>query len=202
MPAGFGEACAGSAGSTAVESSGGGDGHGAAAGLSVFGSEPAWPGVAATTVLSAAAEVTAGDIRGLGKVTADPPGADLAGAASSGAALACFPSAGAASAGFASAGEEDLPAPPLPLLPGDDVFELVVRDAGRRGAVAGAGFAPEEETDRVFSAPSAVSADVDEEPSASAAVKLLSLSSPSGVSPFLLTDSGLGSTLFRTTVSG
>jgi hypothetical protein len=190
VPAGFGEADAESA---AVESDGGGDGHGAvaslelsgAAGLSVFGSESAWPGVAATvavtTVLSAAAEVTAGDFIGLGKVTAesfDPLEVGLAGAAS-----ACF-----TSAGFASAG--------------DDGFGLVLRVAAVRGAVAGAGFAPEEEADRVFSGCSAVSADVDEEPSASAAVRLEDLSSPSGLSPFLLTDSGLGSTLFRTTVSG
>jgi hypothetical protein len=92
---------------------------------------------------------------------------------------------------------------PLPLsLPGDDGFGLVARDAAMRGAVAGAGFAPEEEADRVFSGRSAVSADVDEELSASAAVRLEELSPPSGVSPFLLIDSGLGSTLFRTTVSG
>jgi hypothetical protein len=53
------------------------------------------------------------------------------------------------------------------------------------------------------------SGDFDEEPSASAAVSWEDLSFgsedlslPSGVSPFLLSDSGLGSTLFRTTVSG
>lgn len=179
-------------------------------------------GVAATTASSPAKEVSGGgDFTGLGMVTADsldPPGAGLAGAASvgfssaaaasAGFASAGFASTGASSAGFSSTGDEDLPVPPLPR-PGDGSFGLVVREAARRAGVAGGGVAPEtdglpeaEESDRVFSPCREVSADFDEEPSASAAVRLEDLSWPSGVSPFLLVDSGLGSTVFRTTVSG
>ncbi len=160
------------------------------AGLSVFGSESARPGVSATTVSSLAVEVTAGDFMGLGNVTADsfdPPDAGLAGAAPA---------------------DDDLPVPPLPL-PDDGAFGLVVREAARRVAEAGGGVAPEaddlpevEDSDCVFARRSEASADFDGEPRASAAVRSEDLSFPSGVSPFLLSDSGLGSTLFRTTVSG
>lgn len=156
------------------------------AGLSVSCSEAAGPGVAASTVSSAAAEVTAGDFIGLGRVTAesfDPSDAGLA---------------GAALAGFASADESDLLAPPLSL-PGDGNFGLVVRVAARRSGVAGGGVAP---GDGDFSGRFEVSSVLDGEPRASATVKSEDLSLPSGVSPFVLFDSGFGSTLFRTTVSG
>lgn len=158
------------------------------AGLSVSCSEAAGPGVAASTVSSAAAEVTAGDFIGLGRVTADsfdPSAAGLAAAASAG-----VGSAGVGSAGFDPAGEGD--------------FGLVVREAASRSGVAGGGVAPvdgdlpeADESERDFSP-----ADFEGEPRASATVKSDDLSLPSGESPFLLFDSGLGSTLFRTTVSG
>jgi len=163
----------------------------------VFGSESAWPGVGATTVWSEATEVTAGDFMGLGKVAADslgPPEAGFAGAASTGFCSAGAAPAGFASAGFASAGGEDLPALPLPL-PGDGIFGLVGRDAARRAGVAGGGVTPEADD-------LPVSADFDGEPRASATVISDDLSPPSGASPFLVVDSGLSSTLSRTTVSG
>lgn len=173
------------------------------AGFSAFGSaESAAPGEAARTVSSAAAEVTAGDFMGLGKVTADSfasPAADLPGAASAG----------------ASSADDGLPTP-LPGL-GDGSFGLVGREAARRAAEAGGGVAPEaddlpevdeddlpeaDDSDRVLSRRCELSALFDEEPRASATVRSEDLSLLSGVSPFLLSDSGLGSTLFRTTVSG
>jgi hypothetical protein len=163
--------------------------------LSAFASESSGPGVAATTVLSAAIEVTAGDCTGLGKVTAasfDPPETDPP------------------ETGFASADDDDLPLSPLSL-PGDGSFGLVVREAARSAADAAGGVALEgddlpepevEDSDRGLSRRCAASADLEEEPKASAAVRSEDLSLPSGASPFLLSDSGLGSTLFRTTVSG
>jgi hypothetical protein len=139
-------------------------------------------------------EVTAGDFIGLGKVTAasfDPPAADPA---------------GAAAIGVVSA-DDDLPVPPP--LPGDGNFGLVVREAATRSAEAGGEVAPEAgdlsesgDSDLLFSDRSVLSADLEEPPRASAAVRSEDLSLPSGVLPFLLSDSGLGSTLFRTTVSG
>ncbi|HWF80259.1 MAG TPA: hypothetical protein VN695_06705 [Streptosporangiaceae bacterium] len=209
-----------SASGSAIEANESGDGQGAvtslelagadagAAGLSVFGSDSTDAGAdaaGATTVSSAATDVTAGDFVGLGKVAPDssePPVADLAVPAS-----ACAPS-------------------PF-LLPGDGNLGLVVREAAMRAADAGGGVAPEaddlpgagdlseadvfsgtgvlpdaDDSDRPFSRRCAVSSDFGEEPRASAGVKSDDLSLPSGLLPFLLSDSGLGSTLFRTTVSG
>jgi hypothetical protein len=161
--------------------------------------------------------VTAGDFIGLGNVTPasfDPPEADPPLEADPPAPL---PDA-AASAFAASSDDVDLPAPPFSL-PDDGNFGLVVREVARRADEAGGGVAPEaddlpefelsefespdfEDSDCVFSGRSGLSADFDEPPSASAAVRSEDLSLPSGVSPFMLSDSGLGSTLFRTTVSG
>lgn len=161
------------------------DGQGAVSALelsgagasSTFGSaepepESTDPGAAARTVSSAATEVTTGDFMGLGKVTAA--------------------STGAASADEASASaDDDLLTPPLPG-PGDGSFGLVVREAA-------GGVAPEADD---FPDAGDLSALFDEEPRASAALSSEDLSLPSAVSPSLLSDSGLGSTLFRTTVSG
>jgi len=150
---------------------------------------------------------------GLGNVTPasfDPP-------------EAAPPPLGAASAGAAAsrapaADDDDLPAQPFSLAD-DGNYGLVVREDARRAGETGGGVDPEaddlpefdlselespesEDSDRAFSGRSGPSADFDEPPSASAAVRSEDLSLPSGVSPFLLSDSGLGSTLFRTTVSG
>jgi hypothetical protein len=174
----------------------------AAAGLSAAGSASTLPGIAAMTVLSLAIEVTAGDFTPRGKVTADsfdPAEAGLAG-----------------SAGSASPEAEDLPVPPLSL-PGDGHFGLVGRDVDRRLAEAAGGVEPDaedlpeedepDEADRFLSSDSVVSVEPDEEPPdeeprAAATVRSEDSPLPSGVLPFLLPASGLGSTLFRTTVSG
>lgn len=165
--------------------------------MSAFGSESAGPG---TTVWLVATEVTAGNLLGIGKVTGASFGP--AAAAPDGVGLA-----GAAEAGLAAA--DDFPLP----LPGDGDFGLVGGEVARRAPEVGGGVAPEadlpepDDSDRDFSGrsgPSAADFTVafDEAPRASAAVRSEDLSLPSGVSPFLLSDFGLGSTLSRTTVSG
>lgn len=98
-------------------------------------------------------------------------------------------------AGLAGAAEADLASDdgfPLPL-PGDGDFGLAVGEVAGRAPEAGGGVV-EPEAD--------FPADFDEAPRASAAVRSEDLSLSSGVSSFLVSDFGLGSTLSRMTVSG
>lgn len=122
---------------------------------------------------------------GIGKVAGASFGP--AAAASDGAGLA-----GAAEAGLAGA-DDGFPLP----LPGDGDFGLAVGEVARRAPEAGGGVV-EPEADL----PAGFPADFDEAPRASAAVRSEDLSLLSGVSSFLVSDFGLGSTLSRTTVSG